>query len=173
MTTRSITLIIWKIRMRIEFKLVGKDKEEADLMIPFCEFLVENLKKDIKRFTNIEKLQSYEKTLLSATWIRWIKKPAYLNMEWVLTEIIRSIRYYERRERVFVITIDQSKKLESSRTKLEKIVRFLDKGNISTAPSGMFSKIFNRYQNNINRYWKAFIRHKLHRFPETKAVIIV
>jgi len=159
--------------MTIDFEIEGTDKEEINLMKPFCEFLLFNLRQDIDEQVNIELLQAKSRELLKATWIKWTSKPNYINMKWIIEDIKSAIKYRERETGQYQIYFDTTVLFRSSKNKLEQIVRFLDKGNDVSKATGVFSKIFNRYQRNIPKYWTAYIQLKLKRFATTKAVVIV
>lgn len=159
--------------MTIDFEIEGTDKEEMNLMKPFCEFLLFNLRQDIDEQVNMELLQAKSRELLKATWIKWTSKPNYINMKWIIEDIKSAIKYKERETGQYQIYFDTTVLFRSSKNKLEQIVRFLDKGNDVSKATGVFSKIFNRYQRNIPKYWTAYIQLKLKRFATTKAVVIV
>ncbi len=159
--------------MTIDFEIEGTDKEEMNLMKPFCEFLLFNLRQDIDEQVNMELLQAKSRELLKATWIKWTSKPNYINMKWIIEDIKSAIKYRERETGQYQIYFDTTVLFRSSKNKLEQIVRFLDKGNDVSKATGVFSKIFNRYQRNIPKYWTAYIQLKLKRFATTKAVVIV
>ena len=159
--------------MTIEFTIEGTDREEVNLMKPFCEFLIFNLRQDIDELINTDLLQAKSRDLLKATWIEWTSKPTYLNMKWILEDIKSAIKYRERETGRYQIYFDTNAMFPYSKNKLEQIVRFIDKGNDVSKPTGIFSKIFNRYQRNIPDYREAYIQLKLRRFATTKAVVIV
>ena len=159
--------------MTIEFEIEGTDKEEMNLMVPFCEFLVFNIRQDIDEQLNVELLQAKSRDLLKAKWIKWTNKPNYINMNWILQDIKSAIKYRERETGHYQIYFDTTILFRNSKNKLEQIVRFIDKGNDVSKATGVFSKIFNRYQKNIPKYWTAYIQLKLRRFATTKAVVIV
>lgn len=158
--------------MRIEFQLIGNNKEEIELMDEFCMFLVREIRKDILNSISMEKLQSKEKDILNASWIKWYDKPRKINMVKLLKFILRYIRYKERKRHRYLIDINPNVLMPYSKNPIEQIARFIDRGNERSLGSNLFNKVFMKYRLSISNYWKSFVSLKLKRLEVNEVVLI-
>lgn len=158
--------------MKIQFQLVGDNREEFELFDEFCKLLVNNIKKDIFNSLPIEKLNSMEKFLINAKWINWIDKPTSINMSKLAKLIIKNIRCYKMKNDIYTIDINPLQLMPFSTNKLEQIARFLDRGNELSSGSHFINDIFIKYRLMINNYWNSYVSLKLARIRTSKIVII-
>lgn len=158
--------------MRIEFHLESKDKDELSLAEDFCKLLVSNIKEDILRYTNYNKLELYEDSLINSNWINWKHKPSSINMKKLIKYIANSITYKSGRKHKYVIYIKSTIMLPNSYTPLERVARFLDKGNEIYRGTFFISKIFMKYRANIKKYWRSYISIKLKKLSVSEVVLI-
>lgn len=158
----------------MEIRITGKDKEEIQLMESFCNTLIKNMAHDIRSNINFQRLQVYEKKILNAKWIKWnSNKPKSINMLGLLESILDSIEYQRRNNTgEYAILFNSNMRLYGSRTSINRIARFIDKGNESIPGIYVFSNTFNKYSKNIDQYWKAYIASKLNRLYVTRLVTL-
>ena len=145
--------------MEIVFELREDQVKLYDrrLIYKFLDNLVESIKKDIKDALIPAKFEMLERGLLNANWIRWKTKQSGINISKLVDRILSCITWQERKTS-FRIYIDPKMKMPYTvNTSLERVARFLDKGNNVSKHSTMFSRVFNYYQKNINEFWKAYL----------------
>lgn len=156
--------------MNLEFNIENFDKYEKRLIPEFCRELTNSIIHDVKINVKESKFQSREKDILDASFIEWYKKPELLKMYNLGILIANSIKCYRIDENLYSIKIDRKQYMPYSRTKLDVVARFLDKGDLTTPPMNFISSVFNKYREDINKYWKSFVSIKLGRV-ETREVI--
>lgn len=138
--------------MTIEFTLNPKSPAEAGMIKSFCEYIIKNIRYDIYKRIDIQKYERYEEILLNASWIIWIVKPKSINIAEWLKLIIRNVIYKQRTDGLYCIYI-KNINIPNTVTKLDALVRFLDKGNEMSPPTYFMTKIFQEYKDNLNDYW--------------------
>lgn len=158
--------------MRIEFELQYSSKDEMELRNDFCSFIVNNIKNDILRNINMSKILSKEYSILNASWISWINKPTSINFYSLIDKIVDSITFITRENSEYVILLNRKSLIPNSNTRLEKLARFIDKGNSAIKGTYFISSIFTKYEENIQKYWKRYVSFKLKRYDINNAVII-
>lgn len=164
---------MWMMTMRIDFTLIGQDSEEMSIMDKFCIFFVKKIREELHYSIVENKLNVREKDLLDSGWINWIgEKPDSINMVKLIDYIIDNIICIKRKNNTYSILVNPRKNLPGSYTKLERIARFIDKGNEKTPPTLVFTKVFNRYRDNLKLYWDYFITEELDKPRVTELVVI-
>lgn len=142
--------------MEINFTLDQDELYDKKLIESFCDSLVDSIKADIKNSIIPSKLPMLEKGLLNATWIRWSTKPSSINVVSVINAILKCITWKKRRLTYQIYIRPDVKMPYTVNTTLEQVARFIDKGNLISKNTTMFSRIFNKYEKNIQTYWKAY-----------------
>lgn len=157
--------------MKIEFKLTSSNKKELAIIDDFCNLIVSNIKSDILNNTNLHKLSLYEDSIINADWIDWIRKPKYINMAKLIRYIVNHITYKSRKKHRYIIYID-NKLIPNSKTPIDRLARFLDKGNEEYKGTFFISKVFMKYSINIDKYWKSYCSLRLKRLSVSEVVSI-
>lgn len=158
--------------MKIEFILKYKDYEEQVLREKFCEFIVNSIKYDIINNTNYSKLCSKSLDVLKLSWIDWIVKPLNINMKIIVEKISDSVTFSIRKDGVCSIYLRRDRFIPRSNTKLERLARFLDKGDRKTRGTYFLSSVFRKYEENMQSNWKKYISIKLRKFDISNSVIV-
>lgn len=121
----------------------------------FCEFIIRWIRSDILTKTNLDKLQIRVDMLSSASWIDWLSKPKKLDARNVCNQVIQCFEY-KKQKNEYVIYLNPYKLFPGTRTPIEKIARFLDKGNDAVSGTYFISSILSKYNKSIYKYWRAF-----------------
>jgi hypothetical protein len=160
--------------MRIDFSLRNEDFDETQIMNKFCQYIIKKIKVDLFYSVSDSKMRVREIDLLNASWIRWKnnKPPKRINMSKLVNYIISNIVFINRRNSNFSILINPRTLMPHTYTPLEQIARFLDKGNNATPHTLLFTKVFNFYRKNLNKYWDNFISEELNKPRVTELVVI-
>lgn len=142
-------------------------------MESFCSYLLAEIQEEIANNINYRKMESREKYLISAKWMRWTSRVYHINMISLAYRIANSFICTKREMNgQYVIQIDPKLYMYNSKTKLSTVARFLDKGNEKVRGTWFISSVLNRYTRNINRYWYAYASRKLGRIRVSKMVIV-
>lgn len=148
--------------MKIAFKLKYSNESEKELRESFCNLIVTSISHDIVNHSNVTKIKVLSDKILSMKWISWIGRPVnYLDPMYLLAMIANSVEYKKLKNGLFIIRIDLATCYPGSRTKLERFVRFLDKGNMTIKGSYIFTEIFTKYAEQINDLWEKYKSNKL------------
>lgn len=156
--------------MILQFKFEDLTTKHRRVLNDFCKSLVKSIKFDISNGLTYQKFIDREKILLDSTWINWINKPDNINMKFVVDLIISNIDYKILKNDLCVVYIKGY--LPMSRTKLETVARFLDKGNDKCPPTSFISSVTHKYKRNILGYWKSYITNKLGEIKVNERILI-
>lgn len=158
--------------MNIVFQLVSDDRDELKIMDDFCNYLVREIKQRLLLEMPVDKLISKEKDILNASWIQWTKKPNHINVIKLVKLIINNIRYRKRKGHKYLIEINPNILLPRSKTPIEQVARFLDKGNNVTFGTTFLSRVFMIYRSSINNYWRSYASLRLRKITVSSMVVI-
>lgn len=142
--------------MEINFELNQDELYDQKLVDNFCDKLVESICTDIRAELIPAKYPMLEQGLINANWIRWTKKPKSIDIEGLITTILKCITWRKRRIRFQVYIRTDVMLPQTINTSLEQVARFLDKGNLISKHSTAFSRVFNKYEKRIDDYWKVY-----------------
>jgi len=104
---------------------------------------------------NLQSIQIRADLLLSASWVRWNTLPRNINANKLCQDIVNCLEVKQRKS-VFTIELNKKKLMNNSRTTLEQVARFIDKGNEVVRGTYFLTNIMTRYQVKIYNYWKAY-----------------
>lgn len=90
----------------------------------------------------------------------------------LLRKIASSVRYRKRKNNIFVIEINPYVIMNNSTNPIDQVVRFLDRGDIGVKGTYQFSRIFDKYRYNMDRYWKSYCFSRLGRVKVNRVVMI-
>lgn len=153
------------MKLRFQFKYINKD--ENKLLDDFCKSLVSSIQYDVLNGIIYSKFIKREPYLLNAPWMIYIyNKPTYLDMKWVVNQIVDNITYKILEDNLCIIYIKGV--LPGTKTELDKIARFLDKGTEEIPPTNFLSSVFLKYEKDLNSYWKSYTKNKLRKFGDKK-----
>lgn len=158
--------------MKIVFELKCEDKKEIDLKDDFCQFIVDSIKNDIVSTTNLEKVRVISQKILNLKWISWISRPTSINPYYLVRFIADNVEYANLKDNLYIVRINPTICYPGSYTKLERFVRFLDKGNITVRGSHIFVNIFAKYDNKIDELWNMYKSKKLRRYKINNSFVI-
>ena len=154
--------------MRIDFELKYKNEKEKDIREDFCKMIVSSIKQEITNTFNLEELSAVFDKVCKEFGIH-----NKINIYTLMQYISRCIKYKHIKEDWFEIYIDTSLVYPRSKIKLERIIRFIDKGNGTTVKgTGMFKRIFMRYAEEMQKHWKSFKANRLSEFDSKNYFII-
>ena len=159
--------------MNLTYRIETKGTDEYEILDEFSEYIIENLQRDLANKITQNKLNAYKDMFLETTAIVWtFKKPTTVNMQFILDELLDNLIYYKTKNGIYTIKFNDKINLSNTKNSIDSVVRFLDKGNEDFPGMHIFSKVFNEYSKNINRYWNHFVLIRLNRITISKVIII-
>ena len=144
--------------MNIVFTLNTVDEFENSIKDDFCQYLLKDIRDNILASVNMLKFQHKAVDILNTDIIQWNRKPANINMVYVLKLVVNNIVLIKGNKDDYMISINKKKLFPYSKTSLDVVVRYLDKGDLKDSPTLFVSNVFNKYtQEKIDDMWKEYI----------------
>ena len=136
-------------------------EEELELIPDFLEWLIDNMYAKLNTKINRRKIQLRIKYLLQVPWIRWNKKTDITDTQTIMQCIYDSFSYEEQNHGLWVLTTNSNIILPNTSTSFDRIIRFIEYGDMKFNATGMFNKLKKEYDYyKINNLWKTFILTK-------------
>jgi len=136
-------------------------EEELGLIPDFLEWLIDNMYMKLNTKINRRKITLRLKYLMEVPWISWNKKTDITDTQTIMECIYDSFSYEEQNYGLWVLTTNSNVILPNTTTSFDRIIRFLEYGDIKFNATGMFNKLNNEYNyHKINNLWKTFILTK-------------
>lgn len=121
----------------------------------FCKFIIKWLQRDIQNQSNMQKLQIRVDMLPLMDWFSWKSKPQKLSAKHVCQVISQNIEV-KKQKSMYIIFLNPYRLFPGTNTPIERIARFLDKGNEVVSGTYFISSILSKYKKSIYKYWRAF-----------------
>ena len=135
-------------------------EEELELIPDFLEWLIDNIYSNLNTKINRKKIQLRLKYLSTVSWIHWTSEN-YTDTQTIMECIYDSFSYEEEQNGKWVLTTNSNVILSHTSTSIDRIIRFLEYGDIKFNATGMFNKIKNEYKfHKINNLWRMFLLTK-------------
>ena len=135
-------------------------EEELELIPDFLEWLIDNIYSNLNTKINRKKIQLRLKYLSTVSWIHWTSEN-YTDTQTIMECIYDSFSYEEEQEGKWVLTTNSNVILPHTSTSIDRIIRFLEYGDIKFNATGMLNKIKNEYKfHKINNLWRMFLLTK-------------
>lgn len=135
-------------------------EEELELIPDFMEWLIDNIYSYMNNKINRRKIQLRLKYLSTVPWIHWTSEN-YTDVQTIMENIYESFTYEEQQYGKWVLTTNSNIVLPHTSTSIDRIIRFLEYGDIKFNATGMFNKIKNEYKfHKVNNLWKMFLLSK-------------
>lgn len=135
-------------------------EEELELIPNFMEWLIDNIYSYMNNKINRRKIQLRLKYLSTVPWIHWTSEN-YTDVQTIMENIYESFTYEEQQYGKWVLTTNSNIVLPHTSTSIDRIIRFLEYGDIKFNATGMFNKIKNEYKfHKVNNLWRMFLLSK-------------
>lgn len=144
--------------MKIFLELEVENSKESRIVYDFMNSMVKDLRNLLYGHRDEIEYLKIEKAILNSKTILWKSKtkPKEIDVEQVVIDIIKSVKWYEHKDNRFIIQIDRSKKLSGTNTQLTTIANFIEYGNQYALPLHFFSRYFNEFANKARIYWSSY-----------------
>lgn len=135
-------------------------EEELELIPDFMEWLIDSIYSYMNNKINRRKIQLRLKYLSTVPWIHWTGEN-YTDVQTIMENIYESFTYEEQQYGKWVLTTNSNIVLPHTSTSIDRIIRFLEYGDIKFNATGMFNKIKNEYKfHKVNNLWRMFLLSK-------------
>lgn len=130
-----------------------------DLYHDISKFIYKNMLEDIQTLTK-KKSANYkmrEPLLFDSNLIDWVKKPKSLDL---VDYVNNSIKLNEVNG-TYEITLDESKKVRGSNTKVSKLVRLLEFGTLEIKELPVLRRVFLQYKDNYHKLVYDYFKEEM------------
>ena len=135
-------------------------EEELELIPDFMEWLIDSIYSYMNNKINRRKIQLRLKYLSTVPWIHWTGEN-YTDVQTIMENIYESFTYEEQQYGKWLLTTNSNIVLPHTSTSIDRIIRFLEYGDIKFNATGMFNKIKNEYKfHKVNNLWRMFLLSK-------------
>ncbi len=130
-----------------------------DLYHDISKFIYKNMLEDIQILTK-KKSANYkmrESLLFDSNLIDWVKKPKSLDL---VDYVNNSIKLNEVNG-TYEITLDESRKVRGSNTKVSKLVRLLEFGTLEIKELPVLRRVFLQYKDNYHKLVYDYFKEEM------------
>lgn len=130
-----------------------------DLYHDISKFIYKNMLEDIQTLTK-KKSANYkmrESLLFDSNLIDWVKKPKSLDL---VDYVNNSIKLSEVNG-TYEITLDESRKVRGSNTKVSKLVRLLEFGTLEIKELPVLRRVFLQYKDNYHKLVYDYFKEEM------------
>jgi len=153
----------------LQFKFEKLTDEEYEIIPTFCRMIRDMIFTDIDKYNNRLKIKKRIPYLYQVSWIKWKKQ--YITERDILDTIYNSLSFTEYRDNVYKIDIDTSVKIPNTRTSIDRLIRFLDYGDLKYKGIGILSTIEHKYNYKLlNDFWKMCVIENIGYTPNSKII---
>lgn len=146
-----------------EYQYTDQSELEEENIDLFNKWLCDLIYTNINTAINKRKIEIRLKYLMTAKWISW-NKNAIITASDIMKTIHSAIKFTKHDKNVIIIEIDGSTTIPQSNTMLDRLIRFLEYGDINTRPTNMFGKATQEFTAQRLFYlWNVFINRQLGR----------
>ena len=148
--------------LQFQFVDIATDKER-ELFNDFGMWLCEMFYAQINTKINRRKISLRMNYLQDVSWIAWHKNKMYdTGVNDIMRAIKQSIVCTPHRNNVWTIHIDSNVLIPNSNTSIDRVIRFLNYGDMKYKATGMFTAITTFYRHDkLNGLWKLFVSQQL------------
>ncbi len=143
----------------LQFKLVNTNENELKLVPQFCSYLRYVLVSELNTKFNKFKIGLRIGYLYHVPWIDWINK--HITADTIINTINKAIKYDILDNNLYVLKIDYSVVIPNTSTSIDRLVRFLEYGDLNYTGLNIFNKLQHKYNyNKLYSLWCMFcIKH--------------
>ena len=142
----------------ILFRIHFDSKVHKGLYNSYCKFLFKMIKRTIHSVINPKKYKVREKVLLESSFIKWISYPP---KRLDLAKLVENSLVMKRWRGEYIITLDYSKKLRGSTTKVSDIIRLLEYGAPGFPPYPVITRVLLYYSKVYRNLMIKFMKDQM------------
>ena len=157
----------------LQYQFVDIESErERELFEEFGTWLCDLMYSQLNTMINRRKISLRMKYLYDVSWIFWHKNKKYdTGVNDIMHAIEKSLICTPHRNNVWTIHIDNNVLIPNSNSSIDRVVRFLNYGDMQNKATGMFTNIASYYRHEkLNGLWKIFVSQNLGYVTNTKII---
>lgn len=144
-----------------QFQFTNITAEELEVIPDFCEFLCQQMFERIDTKINRRKIQLRINYLYKVPWIEW-KRNEVIGVTDIMKGIFDSFSYDEYKNNTWKIFTNSNVCIPNTYTLMDRLIRFLDFGDMKFPATGIFSTLKKHYDaKKLNSIWQIFVTNRL------------
>lgn len=148
--------------MLVQMQFVDISETERDLIPHFCEWLCNIIFSNINNKINRKKVSLRLKYILDeVNWIHWNSDKYSLSVAEIFEAIAKSIDFESYQNNTWKIIINPNVLIPYSNTSIERLVRFINFGDMKQRATGMFNVEHKYNHKELNVLWKIYISRNM------------
>ena len=138
-----------------QFRFENLANEEKELLPEFFKQLKKILMNEITPTVKL-KIAIRVPYLYKVNWILW--KTKKIEVDDIINAIYKAIKIYSTQDNIYKVVIDENATIPNTYSPLNRLVRFLEYGDINYKGLGLFTRIEHLYNyKKLNGIWRAVV----------------
>ena len=161
--------------MILQFQFTNLEENEKEIIPDFCEFLKSLMLAKLNTKINRKKISLRLKYLEEeVSWINWNGSKKYdTTTSDLIDTIIKSIRAVPYKNNLWKIEVDGNILIPNSYTSIDRLVRFLNYGDIKCRATGMFTNLEHEYRHQkLSAMWNYYVMKELGYSPSSRIITV-
>lgn len=150
--------------MILQFQFTNLQEDEKEIIPDFCEFLKSLMLAKLNTKINRKKISLRLKYIEEeAKWINWDNNRKYnTSVQDIIETIMKAIIAVPYKNNLWKIEVDANVLIPDSYTSIDRLIRFLNYGDIKCKATGMFTNLEHEYKHQkLNAMWNYYIMREL------------
>ena len=144
----------------LKFKVVNTNEKELAIVDYFCQYLKTIIYNEIDNKLNRIKIGLRIPYIYKVPWIQWTEK--YISVDDILKTMYKSITFDKHDKNEYVIKIETNTLIPNTTTSMDRLIRFLEYGDLNFKGLGIITKLEHKYNfNRLYGLWSVFCIQQL------------
>lgn len=140
----------------LQFQFSGLSDDEREIIPEYCDYLKEVVLAKLNTKINRKKISLRLKYIEEeATWIDWVKNKKYnITVQDIIDSIYEAIIVVPYKNNLWKLEVNSNVCIPNSYTSIDRLIRFLNYGDLKCRATGIFTNIENEYNHKqLNAIW--------------------
>lgn len=152
----------------LEFELENITEKERDIIPDFCDFLNDNIISILDSKKMRKKIQIRLNYLYTVMWIEWYNKKL-CTIDSIYETFHSSLDYKSNKLNSWTLFINTKNRIPGSLTSMDRLIRFLNFGDLNFKGTGFLTMIINKFNNKyLTQLWRLFVINRLGAYPKSR-----
>ena len=161
--------------MILQFQYINLEENEKEIIPDFCEFLKSLMLVKLNTKINRKKISLRLKYMEEeAKWINWNNTAKYnTSVQDIIDTISDAIIAVPYKNNLWKIEVNRNVVIPNSYTSIDRLIRFLNYGDIKCKATGMFTVLEHEYKHQkLNALWNYFVIKELGYNPTSNIITV-
>lgn len=143
----------------LQFQFTNTEEDDTEMIPDFCDLVINQLFEHINTSINRRKIGLRLNYLLNEVpWVDWDKSRKYnTSVQDIMNTIGDSLVAVPYKDNLWKIQIDTSLVIPNSYTSIERLIRYLNYGDLKSRATGIFTGLEKKFNHKkLNAMWKYF-----------------